>query len=232
MPIGPDGRYYEGAKTLARFDVGHRLITATGTSSVFTVVDVSELYSTLNVHEHYVTSLTGSHNDIVWIARAAGDTSLTVTYTDPSANDAELSVTYDGGDIEVNLATDESGAITTTANDIINYVLYNEDASEVEQAVVPVLATSNNGSGVVTALSQQSLADGTGSSPTLDVVLQTSIDGSTWVTAATFAQVTAADTATKIVGGLANKLRWSWTIGGTASPRFAVSIRNVGKRSR
>lgn len=65
-----------------------------------------------------------------------------------------------------------------------------------------------------------------GTSPTLDMVIQKSTDNSTWVTGATFTQVTAAN---KLGCGQVNMdggyryLRASYTIGGT-SPSFTLSV--------
>jgi hypothetical protein len=64
-----------------------------------------------------------------------------------------------------------------------------------------------------------------GTSPTLDLVLQTSIDGgTTWLTVKAFSQKTGAATDGGVFGPLGSQLRWSWTIGGTASPSFTFAV--------
>jgi hypothetical protein len=228
MPIGPDGQSYDAAEALPRFDIPYRVLTATGESGAIEVGDVEELRAVFGVHEHYATALAGTNNDIVWIARTAGASALTITYV-VSGNSTPLSVVKATNDITVNVATDSGGTATSTANDIIDYVLGDEAASLVEQAVVPVLADGNDGTGVVTALSQQSLGNPTGTAPTLDLKLQASIDGgSTYADVAAFSQKTVAAADRKIFVGLGDYAKWVWTIGGT-SPVFAVSLVATGK---
>lgn len=61
--------------------------------------------------------------------------------------------------------------------------------------------------------------------PTLDVAIQTSQDGSTgWTTVASFAQQTAVATVRKVFAGFDRYARASWTIGGgTPSLTFSIS---------
>lgn len=61
----------------------------------------------------------------------------------------------------------------------------------------------------------------TGTTPTLDVTVQTSRDGSTWYTAGTFTQATATGTQRKTFA-LDRYVRLAWTIGGT-TPSFTFS---------
>lgn len=64
-----------------------------------------------------------------------------------------------------------------------------------------------------------------GTNPTLDVVLQTTADGSTYYTVGNFTQKTAITAAeTKVFTGLGSLSRWSWTIGGTATPTFTFAV--------
>lgn len=63
-----------------------------------------------------------------------------------------------------------------------------------------------------------------GTTPTLDVTLETSIDdGSTWDTVGAFSQKTAAGSDGHVFGPLGDLCRWRWTIGGT-SPSFTFSV--------
>jgi hypothetical protein len=65
----------------------------------------------------------------------------------------------------------------------------------------------------------------TGTNPTLDVILQTTADGTNYYTVAAFVQKTAAATAdSKAFGPLGSLSRWAWTIGGTSTPTFTFSI--------
>jgi hypothetical protein len=213
-----------------RYDVAPTLVSTTGGSSAIEVGRAEELQATLGSHEFYKTALSGTSNDIVWVARNPGTSALTVTYVVSGAS-TELDVTKTTNDITVTVATSAGSAATSTANDIIDYVNTDESASEVEQAVYLMLAPSNDGTGVVAALSQQSLAGPTGSTPTLTVKLQSSIDdGSTWSDVGTYTQLTGtASTEGKTFVGLGDKSKWVWTLGGTSSPEFVISIASSAK---
>lgn len=63
-----------------------------------------------------------------------------------------------------------------------------------------------------------------GSSPTLDVAVQTSPDNATWTTIASFAQQTAAGSTHKTFGPLDRFVRVTETIGGTGGPSFVRTI--------
>lgn len=105
------------------------------------------------------TNLTGTNNDIKLTAQTAGvdGDNITLTIVDPAGNDAVLEVTVDGTDITVNCATDGSSAITSTAAQVMAAINDNEDAFAL---VVASLKTGNDGTGVVTALSETPLASG------------------------------------------------------------------------
>jgi hypothetical protein len=64
-----------------------------------------------------------------------------------------------------------------------------------------------------------------GTTPTLDTKLQTSLDGgTTWADVASFAQVTTTDGVTrKLFGPVGSSCRWSWTVGGT-TPSYTFKI--------
>jgi hypothetical protein len=82
---------------------------------------------------------------------------------------------------------------------------------------------SINGTLIVTVVS--------GTNPTLDVILQTTADGTNFYTVAAFAQQTDVNTGlAKIFGPLGDTSRWSWTIGGTATPTFTFSIASTVDR--
>jgi hypothetical protein len=107
----------------------------------------------------YTTALTGNNNDLIWTSRQAGATGYTIAYINPGAPGAEASIEFSDTDILVNLATNGSSVITTTANDIISLV---SNSDEVSALVKVNNADDNDGSGIVTALSQQSFAGNTG----------------------------------------------------------------------
>lgn len=62
-----------------------------------------------------------------------------------------------------------------------------------------------------------------GTTPTLDVTLQTSSDNATWATVGTFAQKTAVSSERKAFSGLDRFVRVIWTIAGT-TPSFTFSV--------
>ena len=70
-----------------------------------------------------------------------------------------------------------------------------------------------------------------GTSPTLDLVIETSPDKSNWFTHATFSQKTAAGKDLKTLSNLGKYLRARWTIGGT-TPSVTFSATLMGKGLR
>lgn len=105
------------------------------------------------------TELTGEDNDLVFTAvtpGAAGN-SITITYTDPAGNDQSLDVTVVGTDIDVSLATDSGGDITSTAAEVLAAVNADGEAKLLVLASLPDGAT---GAGVVTAMSETALTGG------------------------------------------------------------------------
>lgn len=63
-----------------------------------------------------------------------------------------------------------------------------------------------------------------GTDETLDVILQTTADGTNYYTAGSFTQATGTTTEAKVFTGLGSLSRWRWTIGGTDTPSFTFSI--------
>lgn len=63
-----------------------------------------------------------------------------------------------------------------------------------------------------------------GTSPTLDITVETSFDGAAWRSLGTFAQKTAVGTERKSFSGCDRFVRANHTIGGTGGPSFTFSI--------
>lgn len=63
-----------------------------------------------------------------------------------------------------------------------------------------------------------------GTDPTLDVTLEHSKDGTTWVTLGTFAQKTAISAEHKVFGPVDRYVRAIFDIGGTATPTFTKTL--------
>jgi hypothetical protein len=69
------------------------------------------------------------------------------------------------------------------------------------------------------------VAGSTGTSPTLNVVVEQSVDGQTWTNKLTFAQRTGAGSETlQLTQPHQDRLKVRWTIGGTGSPSFDFSV--------
>lgn len=116
------------------------------------VTTVSQAKATLT------TSLTGSQNDLTFTAKKGGPwgNSIAIVYSDPGGATATLSVSVSGFVITVSLGRLAS-AINSTATQVKNAIAANPDAA----ALVDVaLASANDGTGIVTALSSTPLAGG------------------------------------------------------------------------
>lgn len=68
-----------------------------------------------------------------------------------------------------------------------------------------------------------------GTSPTLDVTIETSADGTNWRAAGTHAQIIASGVYTVIVGSCSQYVRASWVIGGTDTPSFTFGVAGTGE---
>lgn len=104
------------------------------------------------------TALTGTHNDLTFTARdgGPGGNDITITYV-VSGNNTALAVAVNGKAIIVTVATDGGGAATSTASEVKAKIETNSNANTL---VSIALAASNDGTGVVTALSSTPLASG------------------------------------------------------------------------
>lgn len=105
------------------------------------------------------TVLTGLNNDLIFRAKKAGTAgnNITITYVDPPGNNEPLSVAVVGTDIVVTLETDGTSTIVSTAAEVRDAV---NDHPGAASLVYAVLASGNDGTGVVTALAETPLAGG------------------------------------------------------------------------
>lgn len=69
-----------------------------------------------------------------------------------------------------------------------------------------------------------SVSAASGTNPTLDVILQTTADGTNYYTAGSYTQKTGTGDEAKVFTGLGSSSRWRWTIGGTDTPTFTFAI--------
>lgn len=106
------------------------------------------------------TALSGTHNDLVYTAVAPGTAgnAITVRYV-VAGNSTPLTVSVTGSAITVNVATNGGGAPTSTAAQVAAAVAASAPAAAL--VGTPANAASNDGSGVVAALSVTNLAGGT-----------------------------------------------------------------------
>jgi hypothetical protein len=76
---------------------------------------------------------------------------------------------------------------------------------------------------------QLNVSAASGTTPTLDVVIEDTVDGTNWNTVATFTQKTAVGVqAVDITGLFTDQIRVRWTIGGT-TPSFTFDVKLYGK---
>ena len=156
--VGAIGEYRAAVAIAADYE--SRMWPASIGALLYAVLgDIQTSEGTPAVKAVLTTALAGVNNDLTFLAATAGvaGNGITVALTDPSGNDQELGVVVTGSAIVVNLATDEDGAITSTAREVRDAV--NTD-SEAAALVAASLAPGNDGSGVVTELAAANLAGG------------------------------------------------------------------------
>ncbi len=127
-------------------------------SVVGTAIEVSLATTPMTVAA-MTTTLTGDNNDISYEAVEAGaaGNAISITYTDPGQINQSLSAAVVDTAITISLATDGTGAITTTAADII---ALRAATPAMAALVVASNATGDDGTGVVTAMTTRSLSGG------------------------------------------------------------------------
>lgn len=104
-------------------------------------------------------------------------------------------------------------------------------AAGLETLVVSAARTATGNSGVISGWGavtvlrlQLDVTAASGTSPTLDVVVEDTLDGTNWNTVGTFAQKTvAAREVINVTAPFADRLRVRWTLGGTG-PSFTFSV--------
>jgi len=103
---------------------------------------------------HAMTGAEGTDRTY-WIAVQDGDAGngVSVTLADPGVNSSPLSIAVDGNAVTVNLATDESGSLTSTVDDILTALAANVAASG-------LLVAFSEDSGVVSAAAETVLSGG------------------------------------------------------------------------
>jgi hypothetical protein len=95
MPQNQNNAFYQDPITLDAAGIRPILITADVPlpTTPFNFEGARDIFAQLNIHEYLTTALTGSNNDLDFIARTPGAVDITVQYKDPGANNAILGVT-------------------------------------------------------------------------------------------------------------------------------------------
>ena len=127
--------------------------------------NISNLVIESGVKASLATGTEVSDNAITWTAVAPGTdgNSITVALVDPVANNAALSVAVTDTDIVVNLATDDIGAITSTATQVMAAIAGSAAAS----ALVTATDTGiSDGSATVAPVAASNLTSGAASGGT------------------------------------------------------------------
>ncbi len=115
-------------------------------------------YATLTTdYAALTTSLDGTNNDLAFTARNPGENGndIRIRFLDPGAANQGLTVSVNENDITISLATDGTGAITSTANQVMNAINADPSASAL---VTASLTGLNDGTGVVTAMDFSNLS--------------------------------------------------------------------------
>lgn len=97
--------------------------------------------------------------------------------------------------------------------------------------VTSAARTTSSNSGAISGFGESStlrvqldVTAASGTSPTLNVLVEDTLDGTNWNTVGTFAQRTAAGREViNITNPFADRIRVSWTVGGT-TPSFTFSV--------
>lgn len=107
----------------------------------------------------FSSGLSGADNDFTLTANTLGASgnNITITLADPGALASPLGIAVVGNDITISLETDGSGAIVSTAADVVNLINNTAASSALTTAS---LNPGNDGTGIVEAVSQTNLSGG------------------------------------------------------------------------
>lgn len=149
--------------------------TYTGDQSKTYLVRVTTAGGAESAYASLTTNLDRADDDLVFTALAEGAAGegVTIEYADPGAAGQALSVSVTDQAITVNLATDATGAVTSTAAEIMAAVNLNASASALVQAAH---APGSDGAGLVSALGPQNLGQGAASAAFISNVASLTTD--------------------------------------------------------
>ncbi|MBW2623591.1 MAG: flagellar hook-associated protein FlgL [Deltaproteobacteria bacterium] len=114
------------------------------------------------------TDMLAPHTDLKYEARVPGSAgnSISISYVDPGAASQPLTIGVVGNAITVNLATDATGAISSTAGDIMAAI---KDDTAASSLVNVFLAEGNSGLDALTQTGTWNLSDGFDNAATFQV---------------------------------------------------------------
>jgi len=115
------------------------------------------------------------------------------------------------------------------------YVTPSESPSGAQLASAARTTTANgtafDTSGLDSLSATLAITARSGTDPTLDVVLETTADGTNFYTVLAFPQQANTTTGVaRVFGPLGSSSRWKWTIGGTDTPSFTFAISATADR--
>ncbi len=168
----PD-QYHHGVRVL-EVNEGTRTIRTVSTAVIGLVATAPDALP--GVAAEAVVPAIAANADVLITAAAVGTAGnqIRVQYVDPAANSEALAVSVSGNDITVTLATDASGEITSTANQVVTAI---NGSAEASALVTAANDAGNDGSGLVNAVDFTTLAGGENEPFPLDTpVLVTRID--------------------------------------------------------
>lgn len=114
-----------------------------------------------NVDEaKWATTFGPSANADIFYTQVTPGTHVTVAYVDPGAINQSLSISVSSPHITVHLATNGSGAITTTANALLTLWNATGAATALASAVLYTSVYTNDGTGLLQAMSTELIAGG------------------------------------------------------------------------
>ncbi len=136
-----------GAVTLTGSPVNSTTLSNTGYGYQMPTVQIGTGQAFL------ATNMTGNNNDVLLSAIALGDSgnAISLTLVDPGSANQTLLPTISGKTISISLATDNAGAISTTATQLISLI---NATPSIAALVTASLKIGNDGTGIVTALTK------------------------------------------------------------------------------
>lgn len=150
-----NGSVVDDTQKVGRADGGDTLLDAAGTR--YSPVDPPGSHQ-MRAHAALVVNPAGLNNALRYQALAGGadGEEITVEHVDSASNNVPLTVAVTGFAVVVNLATDATSVVTSTADDVLAAVNADPDAS---QLVIVDLDTveANDGTGLCAAAAAAAL---------------------------------------------------------------------------